>query len=90
MYMGETKYSTTGGWDGIPKIEKLPARREAISNGWIRNSSMGYLNCYSIPLEVQSSFPKELFIGLQLTFSATTAVPLGVKLQISFSLWSNQ
>ena len=25
---------------------RYPAHREAISNGWIRNSSMGYLNCY--------------------------------------------
>ena len=30
------------------KIEswRYPAHRKAISNGWIRNSSMGYLNCY--------------------------------------------
>jgi hypothetical protein len=32
------------------KIEswRYPAHRKAISNGWIRNSSMGYLNCYVI------------------------------------------
>ena len=29
-------------------VSRYPAHRKAISNGWIRNGSMGYLYCYDI------------------------------------------